>query len=117
MTPSRRHPKWHKKPPAPPSTPPSTGGAESSGWRVKTSAEFDDDLRRLDREIARRVMRYLFALRDLEDPRQRGKALTGPLVGTWRYRVGDYRVLARIEHDTVTILALSVGHRSSVYGG
>lgn len=111
MTPRR----GSKRQATPHTVPPPADGPERSGWRLETSAEFEDNLRDLDREIARRVMRYLFALRDLEDPRQRGKALTGPLAGTWRYRVGDYRVLARIEHETVTILALNVDHRSIVY--
>lgn len=88
---------------------------EPRRWSVRTSDAFDREFRRLDRAIQRRVLIYLAGLEDLEDPRVRGKALTGPRSGTWRYRVGNYRVLASIEDDTVTILALSVGHRSTVY--
>jgi mRNA-degrading endonuclease RelE of RelBE toxin-antitoxin system len=43
----------------------------------------------------------------LEDPRQIGSALSG----LWRWRIGDYRVVTRIEDERVTILVVRVGHR------
>jgi mRNA interferase RelE/StbE len=86
-----------------------------SRWRVVTAASFDKAIKRLDRPVARRVVEYLEALADLEDPRDRGKGLTGPLVGHWRYRVGDYRILVRITESEMTVLALDVAHRSAIY--
>jgi len=50
-----------------------------------------------------------------EDPRAKGKGLTANKSGEWRYRVGDYRILANIEDDKVIILILTVGHRRKVY--
>ncbi|MHB1462217.1 MAG: type II toxin-antitoxin system RelE family toxin [Armatimonadota bacterium] len=35
--------------------------------------------------------------------------------GLWRYRVGDYRILCRIEDDKVVVLVLDVGHRRNIY--
>ena len=49
------------------------------------------------------------------NPRVRGKGLTANRSGQWRYRVGDYRILARIEDGKVLILVLSIGHRSEIY--
>ena len=60
-------------------------------------------------------MSYLEEIEDLTDPRQRGKGLRADHAGVWRYRVGDYRVLAQIRDDTFTILALRIGHRADVY--
>lgn len=51
----------------------------------------------------------------LDDPRQRGKGLTANHAGVWRYRVGDYRILAQFIDNTLTVLALRVGHRRDVY--
>ncbi|CAB0979424.1 type II toxin-antitoxin system RelE/ParE family toxin [Corynebacterium diphtheriae] len=45
----------------------------------------------------------------------RGKALTGNWAGFWRWRVGDYRLVAAIEDDRVVIVVVSIGHRSQVY--
>ena len=49
------------------------------------------------------------------DPRAHGKALTANRSGLWRYRVGDYRLIAQIDDSAVTILMLEIGHRSSIY--
>ena len=35
--------------------------------------------------------------------------------GLWRYRVGDYRIVADIEDDVLVILVVDVDHRSMVY--
>lgn len=86
-----------------------------SQWRIETSADFDRSLRKLDKTVARRIVDYLEDLLTLEDPRQRGKGLTADLRGYWRYRVGDYRVVAKIEDTCLVIIALDVAHRSRVY--
>ena len=86
-----------------------------SRWRVETIATFDKAVKRLDRTVARRVLDYLEALTALDDPRDRGKALTGALAGYWRYRVGDYRLLVRITDVEMTVLAIEVAHRSVIY--
>ena len=50
-----------------------------------------------------------------ENPRIKGKALTGDLKGLRRYRVGDYRILAEIQGNKIVILILDIGHRSKIY--
>lgn len=52
---------------------------------------------------------------DCDDPRKTGKALTGQYKESWRYRVGDYRILAEIHDDVLVILLIDIGHRSTVY--
>ncbi len=54
-------------------------------------------------------------LEGCKDPRAHGKPLTATLSGQWRYRVGDYRLLAKIEDDRVVILILNIGHRREIY--
>jgi mRNA interferase RelE/StbE len=49
------------------------------------------------------------------DPRKYGKGLTANRSGEWRYRVGDYRILAEIEEDKIVILILTIGHRKEIY--
>jgi mRNA interferase RelE/StbE len=50
-----------------------------------------------------------------DNPRLRGKALSGPLGDLWRYRIGDYRIIAEIKDANVTILIVDVGHRRYIY--
>lgn len=54
-------------------------------------------------------------LENCENPRQHGKALVANRSGQWRYRIGDYRLIAKIEEKIVTIFILEVGHRKNVY--
>jgi mRNA interferase RelE/StbE len=56
------------------------------------------------------------SLAPLDDPRTKGTPLVGEkYAGQWRYRVGDYRIIARIEYETVTITVIRVGHRREIY--
>ena len=87
------------------------------GWKIELDSEAERDLDKLDPQTARRVLRFLHGrVAVLDDPRSIGTALRGAgLGGYWRYRVGGYRIVARIDDDTVTVLVLRLGHRSSVY--
>ncbi|WXK24685.1 type II toxin-antitoxin system RelE/ParE family toxin (plasmid) [Mycetohabitans endofungorum] len=51
----------------------------------------------------------------LEDPRSIGKILTGPLGSFWRYRVGDYRVICKIQDSALCVLVVQIGNRREVY--
>lgn len=86
-------------------------------WRLQTSPQFDKAARRLDPAVLRRIRAYLDEVCQLDNPRQRGKGLTGDLSGYWRYRVGDWRVIAEIRDEDVVIIAIGLGHRSKVYRG
>lgn len=74
-----------------------------------------DNVRKLDKGVAARVFDELDEIAKLEDPRSRGKALTGNLAGVWRYRVGDYRILCDINDGRLVILVVDVAHRREVY--
>jgi mRNA interferase RelE/StbE len=74
------------------------------------------DLRRLGAVAERAILRYLRErIATAEDPRRFGKPLTGDLKGFWRYRVGDYCMVASIEDDRFVVLIVTVGHRREVY--
>ena len=49
------------------------------------------------------------------DPRKHGKPLVENRKGQWRYRIGDYRLLAEIDDDKLIIFAIDFGHRSKIY--
>ena len=73
-------------------------------------------MRRLHRSEAKRIRDFLNErVASLDSPRRIGEALVGPLKGFWRYRVGDYRILCRIEDDKLVVLVIEIGHRSDIY--
>ncbi|MDL2252650.1 type II toxin-antitoxin system RelE/ParE family toxin [Ruminococcaceae bacterium OttesenSCG-928-I18] len=73
-------------------------------------------LAKMDRQTAALVYGWIEKhLVDCENPRAFGKALVGDMKGFWRYRVGDYRLLARIHDDALVILFVNIGHRKEIY--
>ena len=73
------------------------------------------ELGKLDQQTARRILAFLHGrVATLDDPRSIGEALKGSKLGEfWKYRVGDYRVIARIEDDALRVLVVRVGSRGS----
>ncbi len=86
-------------------------------WRVELDPAAVRDLGKLDQQASRRILAFLHGcVATLEDPRSIGEALKGSRQGEfWKYRVGDYRIIARIEDDALCILVVSVGGRDKVY--
>lgn len=84
-------------------------------WTIRTDRDFDRSMRKLDRQVATRVLKALVALEGLADPAKRCKALSGSYAGLWRLRVGDYRVILDIRRGELVIIALDVGNRSGIY--
>lgn len=86
-------------------------------WTIEYTETSRGQLKKLDRTTAKRLVDYLdHRVALLDDPRSLGKALKGPKLGAfWKYRVGDYRIIASIEDGTLKILVLRVGNRREVY--
>jgi len=90
--------------------------SESRVWRVEFDSDAVRDLRKLGAQAQRLILRYLRQrIATAEDPRRFGRPLTGDLKGFWRYRVGDYRIVAAIEDDRFVVLVVTVGQRREVY--
>ncbi len=88
----------------------------NSKWRIVYEAKARKQLKALDSKAALRITRTLE--RELErqtTPYGYFERLYGDLEGYRRARVGDYRIIARIEDETVTILVIAVGHRREIY--
>jgi mRNA interferase RelE/StbE len=86
-------------------------------WAIEFTHTALRQLQKLDKSVQRRIWKYLNErLASLQNPRSTGEALQGERFGEfWRYRVGDYRLITKIEDDRLLILVLRVGHRREVY--
>lgn len=85
-------------------------------WTLDYTDTALKQLRALDKPVARRILDYLDGrVIGSGDPRSAGKALTGPLGGLWRYRVGDYRVICEIQDEVMRVLVVHLGGRGAVY--
>ena len=84
-------------------------------WKIEYAGRAQKTLGKLDSETSARILAMLEDVSVLDDPRLRGHALTGQFTGLWRYRVGEWRVIARIEHARMVIVVIGVGNRREVY--
>ena len=85
-------------------------------YKVEFTERALKDLKKPDKQTAALILGWVRKnLEGCENPRQHGKELTSNRSGQWRYRVGDYRLLAEIKDNVVTILILNVGHRRDIY--
>ena len=86
-------------------------------WRIEFAEDARKELLRLDPPVARRIHAFLterFAR--IDDPRSIGEALKGAKLGSfWKYRVGDWRIIAAIEDGIMRILELRVANRREVH--
>ena len=86
-------------------------------WRIELDPAAVRELDRIDPPIARRILVFLHdRVAQLKDPRSIGEALKGSKLGSfWKYRVGDYRIVASIEDGALRILVVRIGNRKEVY--
>ncbi len=87
------------------------------GINVELAVEAERELRELDGQHRKRILKFLHdRVAKLDDPRSIGQALHGSQLGEfWKYRVGDYRLICKIEDVQLIILVLRVGHRKEIY--
>lgn len=86
-------------------------------YSVELSAEVDRELDKLDAQHSKRILKFLHArVAKLDDPRSIGEALHGSRLGEfWKYRVGNFRLIWKIEDDRLVVLFLRIGDRQESY--
>ena len=85
-------------------------------YRVLFTDAAKKKLKKLDKNTAKLILAWIRKnLEGCSDPRAYGKALRADCQGQWRYRIGDYRLLAEIEDDKIIILIINIGHRRDIY--
>ena len=85
-------------------------------YDVEYSKTAMNTIKKMDSSASKLIRTWIEKnLMNTENPRIKGKPLTGDLKGLWRYRVGDYRILAEIQDAKIVILILDIGHRSKIY--
>ena len=77
--------------------------------------DFKTDLKKLDGSAVKFILKYIKKLESSEDPKAYGKELSGNMVGLYRFRVSDYRIVAKFVKDTFIVQGLGVGHRKNIY--
>lgn len=85
-------------------------------YQIVTTDKFDKSFKKLDKQTQKIIKAWIEKnLVGCENPRIHGKGLTANKSGQWRYRVGDYRILAEIRDNELILVLVEVGHRSRIY--
>jgi len=86
-------------------------------WTIEYTETARKQLRKLDKQIARRILDFINErISGEHNPRDTGKALTGNLLGAfWRYRIGDFRIICDIQDAKLCVLVVQIGNRREVY--
>jgi mRNA interferase RelE/StbE len=84
---------------------------------IEFSPAAQKELKKLDSQIAKRILKFLHErIAPPENPRLIGEALTGSELGSyWKYRVGDWRIIAEIQDQALRIIVVRIGNRREVY--
>jgi len=85
-------------------------------YQIVTTDKFDKSFKKLDKQTQKIIKAWIEKnLVGCENPRIHGKGLTANKSGQWRYRVGDYRILAEIRDNELVLVLVEVDHRSRIY--
>ena len=85
-------------------------------WKIDYTITAKKQLLKLDKQHAQRIVEFMDErVAAAGNPREQGKALTGPLENFWRYRVGDFRIICDIQDGKLTVLVVKVGNRRDIY--
>jgi len=85
-------------------------------YKVKYTKTALKKLQKLDKPTAKILTEWVKKnLEGTDDPRKLGKSLSGNRSNQWRYRKGNYRIIADIQDDEIIILILDIGHRKDIY--
>ncbi len=85
-------------------------------WTIEYDSRVVKDMKKLDRKVQQQIIAYFDErIAPSSDPRTFGKSLESSFSGLWRYRIGDYRAICRIEDTHMVVLVVRISHRSTVY--
>lgn len=86
-------------------------------WTIEISDVAERSLKKVSSSDAKRIADFLYRrVLAMDNPRRLGQALQGSKLGDlWRYRVGDFRILCRLQDQRLVILVVEIGHRRDVY--
>jgi mRNA interferase RelE/StbE len=85
-------------------------------YRVELSQEAQRFYDRCDKPVAKKLGRCFRLLE--KNPRQGNnvKPLKGQFSGSYRYRVGDLRIVYMINDQAVAVFIITIAKRSDIYG-
>jgi len=88
----------------------------SMAYKVVPTPNFEKDLKKIGKSNAIKIIKWIDSnLENSQNPREKGKQLKYDFKEYWRYRIGDFRLLAEIIDGKLMLSLITVAHRREVY--
>ena len=85
-------------------------------YKLFLSNRFIHSFKKIDKHNALILAKWIEKnLNACTNPYFQGIYLRGKFEGCWRYRIGNYRLIVKIEHDKLIIIAIEIAHRRDIY--
>ena len=84
-------------------------------WQLEFDPKAEREFSRLDKSVQRTIKKFLAEVCELKDPASRGHPLSNILAGQHTYRIGQLRIIVRIQRQIVTVTVLKMERRDSAY--
>lgn len=84
-------------------------------YKIDFAEPAAEEFSKLDGSVKKQIQKYINKIASRDDPRTLGEPLQENLSAYWKYRVGDYRLVAEIKDNEFIVLMLVVAHRREVY--
>ena len=85
-------------------------------YQIVTTDKLDKSFKKPDKQTQKIIKAWIEKnLMGCENPHLHGKGLTANKSGQWRYRVGNYRILAEIRDNELVLVLIEAGHRRRIY--
>ncbi len=84
-------------------------------YKIELSSRAIKTLKKIDKQHQQQIIEYIGdVLSKIQNPRIVGKPLKGNLQDLWRYRIGHFRLICKINDNKLIVLVLDLGHRKNV---
>lgn len=85
------------------------------GYKIIFTKKSSLDFKHLDNSVKKKIEKYIDKLIARESPKSIGEQLAENLKAYWKYRIGEYRMVAKIDETNKWIVILVIAHRKEVY--
>ncbi len=82
-------------------------------YRLVFSHSAQKNLKSLDNETRKRIGKKLLFFIEQDDPLVQARQLIHSKIGSYRYRVGHYRIVFDVHHNDIEVV--SIKHRKDIY--
>jgi mRNA interferase RelE/StbE len=82
-------------------------------WQIEFNAKAEKEFGKLDSATQKRIFKYFERIKP--NPRLYAENLVGAFSGLHKFRVGDYRLICKLEDEKLIVIVIKIGHRREVY--